>query len=159
MSSERKKVLEMLAAGTITAEDADRLLERLEGARGGAASTEEVDEREDGTAASGEGGGGSAPGGAAARGGSTPGRIRYLRVLVDSNEGDKVNIRVPIALVRTGINLATMVPSDASKKLEESGIDLSQLSSLKGEALIEALRDLTVDIDASDGETVRVFCE
>lgn len=141
MSEERKKILEMLAEGKISAADAERLLDKLTSAppaaeSEGEAGTEEIGTRERPT-----------------------GQLKFLRVLVDSSDGDKVNVRVPIALVRTGLNLATMVPAVAGEKLEESGIDLSELSSLKGEELIEALRDLQVDVDSSDGDTVRVFCE
>jgi hypothetical protein len=85
--------------------------------------------------------------------------LKYLRVVVDSSDGDKVNIRVPLALVKTGIKLSTMMPAEANEKLAEQGIDLSHLSGLKGEELIEALRDLKVDVDSNDGDTVRIFCE
>jgi len=72
---------------------------------------------------------------------------------------DQVNIRVPIQLIRTGIKLTTLMPSNASEHLSEHGIDLSQFNSLDGEELIEALRDLHVEVESGDGETVRVFCE
>ena len=52
-----------------------------------------------------------------------------------------------------------MVPRQLSDKLKASGIDLSYLSSLSGDALIEELRELKVDVDSTNGDTVRVFCE
>ena len=51
------------------------------------------------------------------------------------------------------------MPLSASKHLSEHGIDLSQFNNLDGEDLIEALRDLKVDVDTGDGDVVRVFCE
>jgi hypothetical protein len=30
---------------------------------------------------------------------------------------------------------------------------------LEGEELVEALEELTVDVQSEDGETVRIFCE
>ena len=84
---------------------------------------------------------------------------KYLRVVVDSSDGDKVNVRVPLALVRTGIKLKSMLPSHANEELDAHGIDLSHLSELDGDELIDALRELTVDVDSSDGDKVRVFCE
>jgi hypothetical protein len=138
MSAERKQVLDMLAEGKITAEDADRLLDKLASAEGKSGS--EV---------------GGDHGGPHAR----TGEPRYLRVLVDSSEGDHVNVRVPLALVRTGIKLSTMLPSHANKQLEDHGIDLSRISGLEGNELIEALKELTVDVDSSEGDKVRVFCE
>jgi hypothetical protein len=138
MSTERKQVLEMLAEGKISAEDADRLLEKL-------ASSGRQAEGDTGNAA------GEAKGSK-----PTP---KFLRVEVDANDGDRVNIRVPISLVRTGIKLSTMLPSKVSRKLTENGIDLSQLSGLDGDELVQALRELTVDVHSNDGDKVRVFCE
>ena len=80
-------------------------------------------------------------------------------MIVNSSDGDKVNVRVPLGLLRTGIKLTTMLPGDASEKLKDSGIDLSHLSSLSGDELMEELRDLQVDVDSTDGDKVRVFCE
>jgi len=39
------------------------------------------------------------------------------------------------------------------------GFDLSQLSKLDGDELIEALGDLQVDVDSANGDKVRVFTE
>ncbi len=137
MSTERRQVLEMLAQGKITAEDADRLIERL------AASEESPEDRGDGAT------------GPASR----PRNPKFLRVVVDGKDGEKVNIRIPLALVRTGIKLSAMMPAQASEKLSAKGIDLTELSSLKGEDLMNALRELSVDVDSTQGEKVRIFCE
>ena len=66
---------------------------------------------------------------------------------------------VPARLIRTGVKLTTMLPSETNAKLASKGIDLSELGKLEGEELVDALRELTVDVDSSDGDTVRVFCE
>lgn len=134
MSNDRRKVLEMLAEGKISADDAERLLSKI----GTGRTADPAEEVPPDT-------------------GRRP--LKYLRVLVDSEDGDKVNIRVPIALVRTGLLLSAMIPAAASDELKKNGVDLSGLSALNGEELIEALRDLHVDIDSDDGDTVRVFCE
>jgi hypothetical protein len=136
MSEERRQILEMLAEGKITGEEAERLLDKLDHQR--------------------EQYGGEAPG---EGGPSRMGKPKYLRVMVNSTNGDKVNVRVPMALIRTGLKLTTMLPPEASEKIKEHGIDLSQLSELQGDELIEALRELTVDVDSADGDTVRVYCE
>jgi len=135
MSEERKKILEMLAAGKITSEEAERLLDKLGATPGEPQSN-----------------------GSAADSGTTR-PPRWLRVVVDSNDGDKVNIRVPLALVRTGIKLSTLLPSQATEKMRAQGIDLSHLGELDGDELLRAIQDLTVDVGASTGETVRIFCE
>ena len=119
MSQERMQVLEMLAQGKITVDEAERLLERLEPAGAGARSADA-----DAPTEAGEPG----PGGSVAPQPRPAGLPKYLRVVVDSADGDKVNVRVPMALVRTGIKLSTLMPRHASEELSERGIDLSQLS-------------------------------
>jgi len=138
MTNDRRKILEMLAEGKINADDADRLLAKIQG-----------DRKEDPSEETSE------------KAGHTSGQrpLKYLRVLVNSEDGDNVNIRVPMGLVRTGLMLTTMIPVAASDELEKNGVDLSGLSSLDGEELVEALRELNVDVDSANGDTVRVFCE
>ena len=135
MKQERRQILDMLTEGKITSEEAERLLDKL-GADNSDADTQKPPEATD-----------------------RPGKVKYLRVVVDSTDGDKVNVRVPVALIRTGIKLSTILPSHASEKMEKSGLDFSRLSDLDDEELNEALRELQVDVDSSDGDVVRVFCE
>ena len=85
--------------------------------------------------------------------------MKYLRVVIDSKGGDKVNVRVPLGLLRTGIKLSTMIPSVAGEKLKASGVDLSHLANLSGDELIEELRDLKIEVDSTGGDKVRIFCE
>jgi hypothetical protein len=142
MNEERRQILQMLADGKVTADEAERLLAALEGS-GGA--------------------GGEAP----AR--RTGGRPKYLRVLVDAEDHHtgkpvKVNIRVPVQLMRAGVRLGSLMPSQARDKvnqaLREQGIavDVGQLRPDNLEELLEHLNDLTVDVD-QDKARVRVFCE
>jgi len=135
MSSERAKILQMVADGTITPDEAEKLLSRLDPTGTIAALVEPELDTSD----------------------TKPGPLKYLRVVVDGS--DKVNVRVPIGLIRTGIKLTTLMPLSASEHLSEHGIDLSQFNNLDGDELIEALRDLKVDVDSEDGDVVRVFCE
>jgi len=87
------------------------------------------------------------------------GTPRYLRVTVNSSDGDKVNIRVPLALVRAGMKFSALVPREAREQMEEKGIDLAALSTMDTEELIEALKELEVNVDSHDGDIVKVFCE
>lgn len=164
MSEERRKILEMLAAGKIDPDDADRLLERL-GARasrghGAAHATARSGGQDDAT----EGDEADASTGfvlVREKATSTPirHRLKFLRIVVTGSDEETVNIRIPLAFIRTGLKLSTMVPQAAQKRLMAEGIDLTGLSALEGEELIEALRELKVDIDGPKGETVRIFCE
>ncbi len=135
MSSERAKILQMVAERTITVEEGEKLLSRLDPAK----TTTALVEPEFDT------------------GDRKSGPVKYLRVVVDGS--DKVNIRVPIGLIRTGIKLTTLMPLSASKHLSEHGIDLSQFNNLDGDELMEALRELKVDVDSENGDIIRVFCE
>jgi hypothetical protein len=142
MDENSKKVLEMLAEGKITHDEAERLLDRLARMR---------------PAAEGVAGGRDASVPAAGR--PAPKNPKYLRVVVQSEKGDKVNVRVPMALVKTGIRLGALMPEHARRELECKGVDLSALSNLDGEELVQALAELTVDVDSGNGDKVRVFCE
>ena len=135
MSRERAKILKMVADGTITPEDGERLLSRLDSAETTTAAVEPESDNGD----------------------RKPGPLKYLRIVVDGSE--KVNIRIPIGLIRTGIKLTTLMPLSASEHLSEHGIDLSQFNNLDGDELMEALRELQVEVDSEDGDVVRVFCE
>jgi len=144
MNEQRRDILQMLAEGKITSEEAEQLIAALE--RESAGST--------------------APG---ADGPPKP-RPKYLRVVVDSTDnfgGDgpgRVNVRVPLQLLRAGVRLASLIPpqalGQASVELRKSGVpfDLSQLKPEQLEALIEHLDDVTVEVDQPDVK-VHVFCE
>jgi hypothetical protein len=126
------KILEMLAEGKISADEASALLEKVNSSE----STEISTSDNIGT-----------------------GLPRYLRVVVDSADGDKVNVKVPLSLIRTGIKLSALMPAEAAEAVKDQGIDLSMLRDLPTDDLIEALRELEVNVDSANGDTVRVFTE
>lgn len=134
MTEERRQILEMLAEGKITAQDAERLLDKLSGSTSNTKSANSAE-------------------------GKHKPKARFLCVKVDGAEGEKVNVRVPLALVRTGIKMAAILPEGASQKLSAKGIDLSALSELDTEELTAALSELEVDVDSDTGEVIRVCCE
>ena len=82
---------------------------------------------------------------------------RYFRVVVDDEE-HRVNVRIPMKLIRAGIKLSALIPQQAMDvAMEESGIDLSQITPENLDEIVDNLEDFTVDIDGK--EKVRVFCE
>ena len=149
MSEHRRQILEMLSQGKISADEAARLISAFE---------------EPATK-------GSSPSESPSAGKNPP---KYLRVQVDS-EGDggqegptKVNVRVPMQLLRAGVRLAGLLPAQALHRanhaMQEQGIpiDLTQIKPENLEELVDQLNDLTVDVDQKDAGTkvrVRVFCE
>jgi hypothetical protein len=96
---------------------------------------------------------------------------KYLRVLVEGgtgnteDSGQTVNVRVPISLIRAGMRLAALLPASAygpvNHALKQNGIDIdvSKVKPQDVEDLVQNLSELTVDVQGSHGEKVRVFCE
>ena len=139
MNENRRKILEMLATGQITADEAERLIGALE---------------KDQTTAS-------------SSGTEPRPKPKYVRVLVEDNGQGRtanVNVRVPMQLLRAGVKLAGLIPDQArmhvNHALREHGIpfDLSQIKPENLEEVIDQLADLTVDVADKDAK-VRVFCE
>lgn len=148
MNEHRRQILQMLSEGKINANEAERLISAFEEST----SARSADE------------------------GSSAGKSRpkYLRVVVDSeddgghNGPTKVNVRVPMQLLRAGVKLASLLPAQALRRanhaMQEQGvpIDLTQIKPENLEELVDHLNDLTVDVDQKDANTkvkVRVFCE
>jgi SHOCT-like domain len=156
MNDDRKSILEMLAAGKITAEEAERLLTALEPKPASpAADTPDAP-----------------PSASAPARTKTP---KYLRVLVEADESTTglrggpttVNVRVPMQLLRAGVRLAGLIPPQAHGQVDQAfskhgiHIPLSQIKPENLEEIIDHLGDLTVDVDGKDDNKtrVRVFCE
>lgn len=146
MSDSQKKILDMLAKKKISVDEAQRLLSLIEPEEGRATKT---------------------PGGASGQ----KRNAKYLRVTIHPNpeagagaEGDRVNVRVPITLIRAGMKFTSLIPTDASDKvneaLREKGIDFDvrNLKEEDFEELLEALSDLEVDVQ-SGKEKVHVYVE
>lgn len=154
MSDERRRVLDLLAQGKITVDEADELLKTL-----GANATREA--------------AGAPPAGDAAS--DDPRRTRWVRINVhraNDDRGEKdVNIRVPIAVVKGGMRLgaiiATFAGEKAAQRMKARGIDLDiskindDLSKMNGaefDAFLKSLDDTSIEID--DGRSqVRISCE
>lgn len=144
MGEERRRILEMLATGKISADEADRLLDAMVAL---SPSERPANER---TAT------------------MTTGKLpRYLRVMVENGAeegGETVNIRIPMQLLRAGIKLAAIIPPAAQHKVEEAmasqgmSFKLSDLTPEMLDELIAGLGELMVDVNDKD-ERVRVFCE
>jgi hypothetical protein len=149
MSENRRQILDLLAAGKISADEAERLIAAAE-----EPSTTKFSE-ENSTA-------------------ETKGRPKYLRVQVDADENGRhdgptrVNVRVPMQLLRAGVKLAGLIPPQALHRandaMHEKGIpfDLTQIKPENLEDLVDQLNDLSVDVDQKDDKAkvkVKVFCE
>ena len=143
MSDSQKRILDLLAEKKISVDEAQRLL-----------SLTETD-KDTGTGGPEESAG-------------PKGKPRYFRVQVQPEEGsgkESVNVRIPMALIRAGIKLTSLIPPEARDKvngaLREKGIDFDvrNVKTEDIEGLVETLSDLEVDVVSSKGEKVRVFVE
>lgn len=140
MNEDRKRILAMLAEGKLTADEAERLLDAMQRP----AVT------------------GAAP---PVRSNNPP---KYLRVEVDADEpGEgrtKVNVRVPMQLLRAGVRLSALIPPRARDEInaamtrEGVPFDINQLKPENLEELIEHMSEMTVDVD-NERAKVRVYCE
>jgi hypothetical protein len=144
MNEQRMQILQMLSEGKVTADEAEQLIAAVEREPGDVATSGvELGKKA---------------------------KPKFIRVLVNSPDnfgGDgpgRVNVRVPIQLLRAGVRLASLIPPQAynhvNEELRKSGvpIDLSQLKPEHIEELIEQLGGITVDVDQPDAK-VQVFCE
>jgi hypothetical protein len=141
MNENRRQILEMLGAGKITADEAERLILAVE-------RSSETESTQN----------------------SNPPRAKakYLRISVETDDHPEnptqVDIRVPMQLLRAGVKLAGLIPVQArdhvNKALHEQGIgvDLNQIKPENLEELIDHLNDLTVDVNEKHNK-VRIFCE
>jgi hypothetical protein len=157
MTEHRRQILEMLAAGKINADEAERLLAAIEPEPVPAAEFT-----------------GRIPGTNGFADTTVKTHAKYLRVLVEADESmtgmkgqTKVNVRVPMQLLRAGVRLASLIPLQAHDELDQAlhrhgiPLTLSQIKPENLEELIDHLADLTVDVDGNEGNgtRVRVFCE
>ena len=77
-----------------------------------------------------------------------------LRIVVDSADGDKVKVNLPMSLVKaaieTGIEISHLSGNKAMKR-----IDLEQILHLVEQGAVGNL----VEVDSGDGDIVRIFVE
>jgi SHOCT-like protein len=142
MSDDIRRVLDLLAQGKVTVEEADRLLRAV---------TADEPRRQDGTPAA-----------------DRP-KLRWLRIAVhkparDGHHDKDVNIRVPIAIIKSGMRLGALIPGMAgeqvSARLRERGLDIdfSKLDAAAIDDMLKEISDTNIEIDAGRAQ-VRITCE
>ena len=139
MNENSRRVLEMLSEGKVSVDEAERLLSLVDA------------EPETTTAVP-----TLAP--------PCPGAARYLRVTIDSDDDEHIDVRVPLALIKAGVKLHTLLPTQAATgintALQDNGInvDIDNLRTEDLEQLIDAISEIEVNIQDGD-DKVRVYCE
>lgn len=139
--NERKQILDMLAQGKITVAEAESLLKACEGGSSASDST--------------------------TAGSANQALPKFLHIQVDDRDDDdhsKVNIRVPIQLLKAGVKLASFMPQEAKNSVNSAlhdkgiNIDLTSLKPNELDSLLIQLRDASIDVQTKK-ETVRIFCD
>jgi len=146
MTDNQRRILEMLAEKKISIDEAERLLTVIgqpNAGETGASDTIQVSK-------------------------SLP---KYLRVVVTPGldqdaqaKAEHINIRVPLALIRAGMKFTAFIPQDKANRVNEAlqskglDFDIRNLGKEGVEELIEALRDLEVNVDSNEGK-VRIYAE
>jgi DUF4097 and DUF4098 domain-containing protein YvlB len=134
------RILHMLAEGKLTPDDAEKLLQALE-----------VKPRESEVVNQNR---------------TMDVKGKYLFVQVDPKEGkssERVSVKVPLALVKAGLNITKLIPAEAQDKIQssmhDSGIpfNLGDIDPQNYEEIMEALEQMSIDVD-TDESTVKVFC-
>ena len=132
MSVETRKVLDMLAEGKISAEQADQLLEKL-----GAPGAPKGGNREGTETAS----------------SVTPRQPRFMRIVVEKPGEEDVNVRLPLDFARNGTRLMAVLSPHLREKLGDLG-DLSEWS----QNLCSALGNSNIEVEKGN-KKVRIFYE
>lgn len=145
MSEDRMRILAMVAEGKISAAEADTLLDALtpdaEHATGQATPSPSADW----------------PSGPSASG--TP-KFMYVKV----TGKDTVDVKVPLALLRAGLKLTSLIPPQAMDQLNESmgergmSIDFNNIKPDDIEEILTSLGEMEVNVHSGDGDDIRVFC-
>jgi len=138
VNDETRRVLDLLAQGKITVDEADQLLRAINAP--------------------------PPPQEAAASPKPRYLRISVHKPANDRRPEKDVMIRVPIGIIKSGMRLGAVIPGFAGDqvmaKLRERGLDLdfSTLDSTKIEAMFAALGDQNIEIDSGMAQ-VRITCE
>jgi hypothetical protein len=150
MGENQKKVLQLLAEGKINVDEAQQLLSLVSSEKDGGASAGNSEKQAK----------------------SLP---RYIHVIVEPKPGashseqdvrsrSKVNIRVPLSLVRAGIKFAALMPSEAvdhmDRAIKDKGLsfDVKKLKEEDLSELVSALENSEINVD-SEREVVRIYSE
>ncbi len=77
-----------------------------------------------------------------------------LRIVVDSHEGDKVRVNLPMALIQVAVDIGAGIPQISGNNALK-GIDLNQILELVRQGATGNL----VEVESADGDVVHIFVE
>ncbi len=137
MNDEKHRVLEMLANGKITVEEASELLQAVEPAPGSTSS---------------------------ARSPEAPAQVRRARWLrmtlgknVEAGRKKEINLRIPASLFRAGVRLGSLL-NDGKVVLAGGLNNLASIDGKQLEELLDNMGEMTIDMDEGRAQ-MRIWCE
>lgn len=130
---EKLRILKMVEEGTITAEQAGELLKAL--------GENEYTEPAEWTPALAEE--------------NVPYEDRMLRIVVDSVDGDKVRIQLPVKVIKVLLETTGKLPIQVVDGPD--GVDLGQITDVVLQCLSSESIGSIVDVESADGDTVKIF--
>ena len=77
-----------------------------------------------------------------------------LRIVVDSHDGDKVRVNIPVALLQVALDVGMEMPQVSGNEAIKN-IDLGQVMELIKQGVVGDL----IEVESSDGDTVHIFVE
>jgi len=124
----KEKILEMVKDGTITVEQGIQLLNALEPNVNGTPQKPNLPKKSI--------------------------NERMIRILVDSEDGERVRVNLPMSLVKLGLDINNKL-NVGGKSIDLNGIDLGQILS----QIDDDLNGELITIDGKDGEKVRIIVD
>ena len=77
-----------------------------------------------------------------------------LRIVVDSADGDKVRVNVPVSLLQVALDIGMAMPQISGNEAMKN-VDLTQIMELIKQGAVGHL----VEVESSDGDTVHIYVE
>ncbi len=124
LKEERKNILEMLSQGTITADEAEKLLNAL--------SDDKTDFNQEVIINKGK-----------------KGSFKMLKILVDSEDGDKVRVQIPVEFAKL------LKTTKFNGKVNDLDIDVDAIVQM----VTNGVEGEIVNIESADGDKIRIFVE
>ena len=78
-----------------------------------------------------------------------------MRIKVDSSNGDKVRVNLPMSLVKVGLEMGMDISGSVSGMENLKNVDLSKILELAEKGLIGKL----VEVESAEGDTVEIVVE
>lgn len=77
-----------------------------------------------------------------------------LRIIVNSSDGDKIRVNLPMALIKVGLEIGMKMP-EVNGNVDLSEIDFEQILLLVDQGVVGKL----IEVESADGDLIEIFVE